>query len=208
MRSISKLHGPRALEEVEERVHAAADHEDQPPALVLHEARQIDDHLREGRQIGAESLEQRLELRDHEDQQNDRHDDRDGQHGDRIEERLLDLLLQGLGLFLVGRDLVEQRSRARPPARRPPPGSRTECRSGAGCLASDSCSVLPPSMFALTSSTSFCIAGFSWPLPMISKACTIGMPADIIVASCRLNTAMSSAVTLPPPPRTASGPAS
>ena len=30
------------------------------------------------------------------------------QHRDRIEQRLLDLLLQGLGLFLVGRDLVEQ----------------------------------------------------------------------------------------------------
>ena len=103
-----KLHGPRAPEEVQERVHGAADHEDHPPALVLHEARQIDDHLREGGQIGAESLEQRLELRDHEDQQDDRHDDGDGQHGDRIEERLLDLLLQGLGLFLVGRDLVQQ----------------------------------------------------------------------------------------------------
>ena len=32
-----------------------------------------------------------------------------GQHRGRIEQRLLDLLLQRLGLFLVGRDLVEQR---------------------------------------------------------------------------------------------------
>jgi hypothetical protein len=51
---------------------------------------------------------------------------------------------------------------------------------------------------ALMSSISFCIAGFSWPLPMISKACTMGMPAAIMVASWRLNTAMSSLVTLPP----------
>ena len=53
-------------------------------------------------------------------------------------------------------------------------------------------------MFALMSSTSFCMAGFSWPLPMISKACTMGMPADIMVASWRLNTAMSPGSTLPP----------
>src|SRR5580704_665325 len=33
---------------------------------------------------------------------------------------------------------------------------------------------------------------------MISKACTIGIPADIMVASWRLNTAISSFVTLPP----------
>src|SRR3984885_1668435 len=33
---------------------------------------------------------------------------------------------------------------------------------------------------------------------MISNACTIGMPADIMVASWRANTAMSIGVTLPP----------
>ena len=42
------------------------------------------------------------------------------------------------------------------------------------------------------------MAGFSCPLPMISKDWTIGMPADIMVASWRLKTAMSSLVTLPP----------
>ena len=78
-------------------------------AVVLHEPRQVDDHLREGRQVRAEALEQALELRDHEDQQDDGDDDRHDQHGRRVEERLLDLLLQRLGLFLVGRDLVEQR---------------------------------------------------------------------------------------------------
>ena len=75
----------------------------------LHELREVDDQLRERRQVGAEALEQALELRDHEDQQDDRDDDRDDQHRGRIEQRLLDLLLQRLGLFLVGRDLVEQR---------------------------------------------------------------------------------------------------
>ena len=59
--------------------------------------------------IGAEALEQRFELRNHENEQNDRHDDGDRQHGHRIEHRLLDLLLEGFGLFLVGRDFVEQR---------------------------------------------------------------------------------------------------
>ena len=52
-------------------------------------------------------------------------------------------------------------------------------------------------MSDLIDSTSFCTAGFSWPTPMISNACTIGMPAVSIVASWRLKIAMSSAVTLP-----------
>jgi hypothetical protein len=126
-----------------------------------------------------------------------RDDDGDAQHRDRVEQRLLDLLLQRLGLFLVGRDLVEQRlERARLLAGLDQIDEQiVEVQRN---FASDSCSVLPPSMFALMSSTSFCIAGFSCPLPMISKACTIGMPADIMVASWRLNTAISSFVTLPP----------
>ena len=40
--------------------------------VVLHELGEIDHHLREGRQIRAEALEQFLELRDHEHQQDDR----------------------------------------------------------------------------------------------------------------------------------------
>ena len=35
--------------------------------------------------------------------------DGDREHRGRVEQGLLDLLLEGLGLFLVGRDLVEQR---------------------------------------------------------------------------------------------------
>ena len=50
-----------------------------------------------------------FELRNHENQQDDGHDDGDDQHRRGIEQCLLDLLLDRLGLFLVGRDLVEQR---------------------------------------------------------------------------------------------------
>src|SRR5688572_23718689 len=45
---------------------------------------------------------------------------------------------------------------------------------------------------------SFCIAGLSLPVPTISNDCTSGMPAASMVASWRLNTAMSSGFTLPP----------
>ena len=45
---------------------------------------------------------------------------------------------------------------------------------------------------------SFCIAGFSWPTPTISKACTSGMPAASMVESWRLKIAMSPGVVLPP----------
>ena len=75
--------------------------------MVLHPARHTDDHLRERRQVGTEALEQALELRDNEEQQDHRHDDCDRQHRGGVKQRLLDLLLQRLGLFLVGRDLVE-----------------------------------------------------------------------------------------------------
>ena len=70
--------------------------------------RQIDDHLREGRQIGAEALEQVLELRDHEDQQNNGDDDGDDEYRGWIEQGLLDLLLDRLAFLLVGGNLVEQ----------------------------------------------------------------------------------------------------
>ncbi len=60
-------------------------------------------------------------------------------------------------------------------------------------------SELPPSMLVLMSRISFCIAGFSWPTPTISNACTSGMPEASMVASCRLKIAMSPAVILPPP---------
>ena len=57
---------------------------------------------------------------------------------------------------------------------------------------------MPASTSALIASTSFCIDGLSWPLPMMSKHCTIGMPACSIVASWRANSAMSSDVIFLP----------
>jgi hypothetical protein len=160
-------------------------------------ARQVDHELRERRQVGAEALEQRLELRDHEDQQDHRDDDRDHQHRGRIEQRLLDLLLQRLGLFLVGRDLVEQVL------------ERTGLLAGLDqvdvqvvekerVLGERLVQRVPPSTSALMSRISFCIAGLSLPLPTISNDCTSGMPAASMVASWRLKTAMSSGLTLPP----------
>ena len=160
--------------------------------------RQVDDELGERGQVGAEALEQRLELRDHEDQQNDRDDDRDDQHGGRVEQRLLDLLLQRLGLFLVGRDLVQQGSRARRPARRPRPDSRTDRRSTADAWRGPRAATCRPRHRLLMSRISFCIAGLSLPLATISNACTSGMPAASMVASWRLKIAMSPGLTLPP----------
>ncbi len=77
--------------------------------VVLQPARHVDDELGECRQVRSEALEQRLELRDHEQQQDDGDDDGHDHDGRGVEERLLDLLLEGLGFFLVGRNLVEQR---------------------------------------------------------------------------------------------------
>ena len=102
-------HGPRALLEVEKAQTAPASTMAMKKPSCCTNLRHVDDELREGRQVGAEALEQRFELRDHEDQQDDRHDDGHHQHRGRVEQRLLDLLLQRLGLFLVGGDLVEQR---------------------------------------------------------------------------------------------------
>ena len=78
-------------------------------AIALQAARQVDDPLCEGRQIGAEALEQFFELRDHENEQDAGDDDGDRKHRRRVEQRLLHFLLEGFGLFLVRRDLVEQR---------------------------------------------------------------------------------------------------
>ena len=71
MRSMRERIFLRALVEIEERIDAAADHHHHHPALMLHEPRQVHDHLREGRQIRAEALEQRFELRNDENQQDD-----------------------------------------------------------------------------------------------------------------------------------------
>ncbi len=75
---------------------------------MLHEPGQVDDHLRERGQIRAKALEQGLELRNDEYQQDGADDDGDGQHGDGIKQRFLDLFLQRFGFLLVSGDLVQQ----------------------------------------------------------------------------------------------------
>src|SRR5207244_690036 len=102
-------HGLGALLEIDKSVYRQTKYYRDVDAVALHELREVDDRLREGGQVGAESLVQALELRNHEDQQDHRHDDRDRQHRRRVEQRLLHLLLQGLGLFLVGGHLVQER---------------------------------------------------------------------------------------------------
>src|SRR5882757_5257570 len=94
---------------MEEGIESRNYYQRDPPTLVLDEARQVDHHLREGGQISAETLEQLFELRNHENQQDDGDDYSYAKHGDRVEKGLLDLFLEGLGFFLVGRDFVEQR---------------------------------------------------------------------------------------------------
>jgi hypothetical protein len=57
----------------------------------------------------------------------------------------------------------------------------------------------PVSTSVLTStSSSFCTAGLEWPLPTMSKACSSGTPAFIMVASWRVKKVMSFSVIVPP----------
>ena len=61
------------------------------------------------RQVRTEALEQVFERRDDENHQDRRDDESNDQYRGRVGQRFLDLFLDRLGLFLVGRDLVEQR---------------------------------------------------------------------------------------------------
>src|ERR1700733_13478482 len=98
----------RTFVKIEKRPDCGPDHHGDIDAVVLYELGDVDDHLRKGRQIGAEALEQFFELRDHKNQQDYGHHQGYREHRGRIEQRLLDLLLDRLALFLIGRDLVEQ----------------------------------------------------------------------------------------------------
>jgi hypothetical protein len=60
------------------------------------------------RQVGAEGLEHVLERRDDEDHDDRQDDERDHQHGDRIDQRRLDLVLDRHRLFLVDGKTIEQ----------------------------------------------------------------------------------------------------
>ncbi|MOA40055.1 hypothetical protein D3C78_1618870 [compost metagenome] len=83
------------------------DQKNEPP--LLQHFGKIDDHHGKGRQLCAKGGEYGLELGDHLDQQDCRNNDGDNDHRNWIGHRLLDLGLQRLGLFLVGRYAVEQR---------------------------------------------------------------------------------------------------
>src|SRR3546814_9261523 len=58
-------------------------------------------------QVGTKALEQFLELRHHEDQQQGADTDRHRDHAGRVEQCLLDLALQRFDAFLVGGDGIE-----------------------------------------------------------------------------------------------------
>ena len=86
------------------------DHQEQhQPPEADHEVAGRDDHLGEGRQVGAEAGEDLLELRHHEDQQDRADQDRHRDDRGRVEQRLLDLALEVLDVFLVAGDGIEHR---------------------------------------------------------------------------------------------------
>ena len=64
-----------------------------------------------------------------------------------------------------------------------------------GYLRSAPAKVLPPSTSPLIPSTTSRIAGFSRPSATISKPCTSGTPAFIMVANCRVKIVISSVET-------------
>ena len=99
----------RALFQRDEADNERGDARDQIQAVGLHPFRQVDHELGEGRQVGAEALEQVLKLRHHEVQQDAGHDHRHHQDGNRVGHGLAHLFLQRLGFFLVGGNLFEQR---------------------------------------------------------------------------------------------------
>src|SRR5262249_12825658 len=101
-------HLSRALVEITERVDGTAENQGEPDSLCLDETGQIDDHLGKGGQVSSKSLEQTLELGNHEDKQNDRYYDGNREYRRRVKHGFLDLLLQCFSLFLVGGDLVEE----------------------------------------------------------------------------------------------------
>ena len=79
--------------EVHEPIYRTANHDSDDPPLVLHELRHVHNHLSECRQVGTETLEQRFELRDHENQKNDADDDCNHEDGYGIKQCLFDFLL-------------------------------------------------------------------------------------------------------------------
>ncbi|MNI42993.1 hypothetical protein D3C73_973090 [compost metagenome] len=87
---------------------ARAECAQQHPPPRLQPLRQVDDHQGEGRQFSAKTLEYRLELRHHLDQQDSAHDDRHAHDDQRVGHGFLDLGLEAFAFFLVGRHPFQQ----------------------------------------------------------------------------------------------------
>src|SRR5688500_20408814 len=68
-----------------------------------------------------------------------------------------------------------------------------------GYLRNAAASADPVSTSVLISISSFATAGFDAPFDTMSKDCSSGTPAFIMVASWRVKSVMSLSVTLPPP---------
>ncbi len=81
--------------------------DDEDPALQP--VAEVDHHLCRRGKLAAEVLEHLLEDRNHLDQQQRQHADRDHHHGARVDHRALDLALQAVGLLEIGRKAVEDR---------------------------------------------------------------------------------------------------
>ncbi len=101
------LERQRALLEEDEAEDGGEDGAEHEVPVRHHEARGAHDDLGEGRQVGTELLEDSLELRHHEDQQDGADQKGDRDHHGRIEQGLLDLALQRLDVFLVAGDGVQ-----------------------------------------------------------------------------------------------------
>src|SRR5438445_3500465 len=87
----------------------ADDAYDQYQPMLGDEARHANVQQGERRKLGAEVLEYGLKLRNYEDQQDHGHDEGDCDHRGRVVQSLLDLALDRLDVFLVGRHGVEHR---------------------------------------------------------------------------------------------------
>ena len=132
-----------------------------------------------------------LERRDHEDHDHRQHDEGDDDHRDRVHQGRLDLALDGQRLFLVDRQAVEQRLQdaaglagldqvavQRVELHRVLAEGRRQAGAGLDVAAD------------VVQQLASCF-GLVLPRATMSKACSSGTPAFIIVASWRVKMAMS-----------------
>jgi hypothetical protein len=149
-----------------------------------------DHEQRRRRQFAAEGREDLLEGRDHEDHDHRDHHEGHHQHRDRVHQRRLDLALDGQRLLLVDRQAVEQR-----------------LQDAAGLAGFDQVAVQRIEVQRVLaegrgqagagldvgrmSFSSLVMRGLVLPRPTMSKDCSSGTPAFIMVASWRVKIAMS-----------------